>query len=351
MKENRQVTIILGAGASKVLGFPLQNELIPFLKKNINPQLDSSDRNLIYQIENRWGTDIESALTILEYAIENRDPNLAYNDMPEEQMHEIKHLIWRKFRQVVSTKKGNMSYKAFLKLLLETFEVCTFVSLNWDTGLESLLQDMGVEFDYGIEFDNNSLVNSFFERKERRVNLDHKVLVLKPHGSLNWLYCRQCVSLLNATEYNYYEKRSMNSLGVTNDYAVICPACGNYTETSPIIIPPSHNKRVRLGISDPISRKIRHRFRDSNTLIFVGYSFREADYDIRYLLASSLEAATSGFNTASKNLVVYDNPTTAGRIKSFVEQFNTGIDRYVNLGYLDNLSVKRLSSFLDKSIQ
>ncbi len=68
-----------------------------------------------------------------------------------------------------------------------------FVSTNYDILIDNALVDeykYDIDLDYGVEFRN-------FERADdwTRPRRNKSVLLCKPHGSLNWLFCPTCNEL------------------------------------------------------------------------------------------------------------------------------------------------------------
>ena len=81
-----------------------------------------------------------------------------------------------------------------LKLLLRRLRLdsSSVLSLNWDSVIEQGLkrtQDVN-DFDYGCD----AQPATFFGKKIiiRKIRSSKKFQLLKPHGSINWLYCDAC---------------------------------------------------------------------------------------------------------------------------------------------------------------
>jgi len=83
--------------------------------------------NTVQQLAKSWGSDIESALTILDAAIENRDLALAYGDMPHMHVEEIRDLIVSTFAPVEPLGEGAALYKDLIRTLRATHDECALL--------------------------------------------------------------------------------------------------------------------------------------------------------------------------------------------------------------------------------
>lgn len=388
IESTSEATIILGAGASRVLGYPLQNELVEWFRTRLLVQ-SYRDKVLLSALEKKWGSSIEEALTILENASASQDPFLADRDIPEKQIREVKRLVSRTFWPPPEEEIGIATFKRFLTLVMGRFNRTGLVSLNWDIGLEQCLEELGVAYNYGFMFDGEErLQHTLAEMGLVSTKAGYGgVTVLKPHGSINWLYCRFCRSLTNTWVMQQMEagtrkcepelikgfnplsvksimsntKRGMPGIpgtGMTT-LGTLCLECGEAEDTEPFIVPPTHNKTVEIGLGSPLPRKMFHQLRKTGTVIIVGYSFREADYDVRYLLASALKAR-SGRPSRSPwysphlpcrdlHVILMCGKEATQRIRTFIEHFSAGSRAkvfFTELGYFSGASLGELEKVL-----
>ena len=98
----------------------------------------------------------------------------------------------------------------------------------------------------------------------------------KIHGSLNWLYCPIC----NSITITPYEGGVMRI--IENIKQAKCLNCGELT--IPIIVPPTYFKNMSNVFLSTVWNKSERALRESDILVFCGYSFPEADMHIKYLL-------------------------------------------------------------------
>ncbi len=149
-----------------------------------------------------------------------------------------------------------------------------FVSTNYDILIDNALTEErpnGIDLDYGVEFRN-------FERDNdwTRPQLDRRVALFKPHGSLNWLFCPTC----NEIEITPEEKGVVTRLMLVA--AATCPQCRSVY--SPLIVPPTFYKDLNNVFLSSIWNRTDVALRKVNHIIFCGYSFPDADIHIKYLL-------------------------------------------------------------------
>jgi hypothetical protein len=147
--------------------------------------------------------------------------------------------------------------------------------------LQDKLSDSGYVMRFDYTFDNGSW--------ERTRDTPSKVVVLKLHGSLNWLRCRRCGRNLLLRN-----KKSVSS----NAYGpqVDCPKCPDEHGTEPpperIIVPPA-------GLKNYLDTDITYLWRsapsfctETHRVVVIGYSFSDLDYELDMLLRTMVEQGT-----------------------------------------------------------
>jgi hypothetical protein len=149
-----------------------------------------------------------------------------------------------------------------------------FVSTNYDILIDNALTEeyAHVDLDYGVEFRNFDWPDDW-----RRPRRDRNVLLLKPHGSLNWLFCPTC----NELEITPKEKGVVTRL-ISEFADKKCLECE--TIFSPMIVPPTFYKDLNNVFLSSIWNRTDVALRKVNRIVFCGYSFPDADIHIKYLL-------------------------------------------------------------------
>jgi NAD-dependent SIR2 family protein deacetylase len=156
-----------------------------------------------------------------------------------------------------------------------------FISLNWDYLLERVLIDLGYRIDYGVPL----------ERTYKHNLGSSRLLVLKPHGSLNWRLCPICESIYvfmedenifqctNCREI-YESKREIMEVLQTLDL--------NFNQgLLPLLVSPTFLKAHSVPQLNTIMHNMYSVLTKADELVFIGYSLPISDHDIRDLLIKS----------------------------------------------------------------
>ena len=124
----------------------------------------------------------------------------------------------------------------------------------------------------GIEFTNYNTRDEAFGEIDR-------IPLYKLHGSLNWLYCHVCETM----DLTGREKGVIHIIRPTNDTRdTLCSQCKNLKE--PVIVPPTYFKEYNNYFLNQVWHKAEQDLRRVEKIFFCGYSFPDADMQIKYLL-------------------------------------------------------------------
>jgi len=300
---NIKDVILLGAGASKSEGAPLQNELFKEFfeyyrrvlkdkqhrlredKDNVWNLSKEQEELIVKYFKNFWGINIKSyqnknikfptfeeCLGVLDLAYYRGESFKNYHKKKIEQIRNaliflIAKVLDEKLREKIIYHK-KLVYRLEKKSCLSQ---TAFISLNYDIIIDNVLADLYDKFhlDYGIDFIN-------FERENdwKRPDQDKAVLLLKIHGSLNWLYCPTC----NHLELTPKEKGAIKAFYKEKK----CNKCNTLME--PVIIPPTFYKEMTNPFIQEIFLRADKVLRNAEKIFICGYSFPDADLHIKYLL-------------------------------------------------------------------
>jgi hypothetical protein len=291
--------IFLGAGASKAEGAPLQGELFKqyFSSRLFKDSQDSMDRDLatFFQLIFRIDVDhdvskvefptFEEVLGLTDLAIMRKE---AFRNFDIENRAEnsgslrfiAQHLVFL-VAKILDAKLQDRAplHRRLVKSLGDAKQLhnIVFVSTNYDILIDNALTEQysrggGIDLDYGIEFRN-------FDRPDdwRRPKLRNRVQLFKPHGSLNWLFCRTC----NELEITPKEKGVVTRL-ISDFSNAACPRCGSVY--APLIVPPTFYKDMNNVFLSTIWNRADVALQKVSHIVFCGYSFPDADIHIKYLL-------------------------------------------------------------------
>ena len=116
------------------------------------------------------------------------------------------------------------------------------------------------------------------------------IKVIKIHGSLNWKYCNCCNQVLLTpwnTDIDLNTQRFKKRIGPSdeNHEEIIidlkCPHDDNIFDT--FIVPPTHLKNLNHPAINKLIDEAAIEIRKAKKIVFVGYSFPEADVHIKAL--------------------------------------------------------------------
>lgn len=303
--NRKGIVFIFGAGASKAENAPAAGELLfKSLTRLRNDghinELRRFLREFFYVNTDNLGQiplpTFEEVLTMVDISLarqEDFSSNLNYEKLSairDSLIYSIARIL-----EISLTNSGKL-HELFIKNLFdlneETWRRASFINLNYDILLDNALIDLygskDLDLDYGIDFRN------FVEPRERdhdeRVAFiqnreewcmprkNRSVLLLKPHGSLNWLYCPNC----NTVKTTKTEK---GALRIWNE-RIVCENDQSYQKT--LIVPPTWEKIYDNPHLTRIALKTDEALRKASNVFFVGYSLADADIKLKYLFKRAL---------------------------------------------------------------
>jgi hypothetical protein len=288
--------IFLGAGASKAEGAPLQGELFKefFSSTEFRQSSHAMDRELATFFWLMFGINVDEDVSAVQFP--TFEEVLGLTDLAA-----IRKEAFRDFDiENITANSGSLRFIAqylvllvarilhakledravFHRRLVSSLQAANelqnvvFVSTNYDILIDNALTDQyknDFDLDYGIDFRNFSRSDDWV-----RPRLNRRVQLFKPHGSLNWLYCRAC----GVMELTPKEKGVIWLISQLEKST--CDRCG--TMYSPLIVPPTFYKDMNNVFLTSIWNQTDITLQSVQHIIFCGYSFPDADIHIKYLL-------------------------------------------------------------------
>jgi NAD-dependent SIR2 family protein deacetylase len=316
LSPEKKTVFIMGAGASKDDNIPVQNEILDrilrsdFAYKRKHPgavpnkeyiRISASIRRFVSSSFGRRAANnlsLESLFNVLEFALTHRenigavelkDIRQYYRDLiqgvmyatrteADIEMHDVKSHLDKSCRiQSPYTELGVHLYKKYKSARADF----AFVNFNYDICLDRVLlsmhdknPDKSFDLDYGIDLGNYILSEDhkfWFARPRKK-----RVYLLRPHGSVNWLFCRSCG--------NVFSKLTRQNRAVDIREGTKCYHCKlSYLE--PYIVYPSYNRiyenkhlvKIWMSMEDLLSK--------ADSWCFIGYSLPDADKYFTYSLS------------------------------------------------------------------
>ena len=293
-----KIAIFLGAGASAAEHCPIQSQLFVEYFKSLTEKDYKNEMNKELHKFFKVMFDIDTIKDDIEkISFPTFEEVLGLIDLAEQRSESFKNFRLESFnnrsdsirilRQYLillmgkslyhCDKTNNYYHKSLIDNLLKAnlLKDTTFISANYDIHIDNAIAGLykrknPIMLDYGVDFANFDFRDSWKKPQYPFIQL------YKIHGSLNWLYCPVC----NSLTITPYEGGIMRLLDNMDDAK--CIVCDEITV--PIIIPPTYFKNMANVYVSTVWNKVEKTLRESDLLIFCGYSFSDADIHIKYMI-------------------------------------------------------------------
>lgn len=205
------------------------------------------------------------------------------------QMDKIRYSIMRLFiyyfsKSVLDHDFEHEDYRAFFSYLKKhrTIEPPTIITTNWDTLIENYCIKYAINYNYGfLQPYTSGTIDSTLTSFD--------LLLLKIHGSANWLRCLNCgaISVFKGND----AATSLFEDGGTEK----CPVCGQEktvhgASMQPELITPTMMKSLSNQLYTNLWARAGQELRAATHIIFVGYSLPIADFEFRYMLQKNVSS-------------------------------------------------------------
>ncbi len=317
--STRDVVFILGAGASAPDGVPMQKDLLPHMYRPTHPELrDSNNGRIVRTFLHRWFprsddsapfATLEEVFGFLDVLLEQRQglPDGFTIGVLANVRAALINCIHYVIDRVRSSPASN--YRAFWESVAAVNRNVSVVSLNYDTTLEEAIDPLYPDralVDYCIRlmnFDEPPRIQAHHWWIDAAKPIRRwpggdpvPIKVLKPHGSLNWKYCPPCREVLltpwdTSIDLNQGGFLRVDGASCFEPEVVSplrCPYCEGSFQT--LVAPPSHSKDLLHPVLAQIVTETMRELRRARRIVFVGYSFPEADVHVRALLAKEVSS-------------------------------------------------------------
>jgi NAD-dependent SIR2 family protein deacetylase len=316
-ERQRDVLFVFGAGASIADGAPSQKDILPIILDGRDDEISNSqlgrevkkfiDSNFFISSDSY--PSLEAVFGYMDYFI-NAKEGLG-GSLTTEKIYEIRSSLVKLIHYVIgkSRKESKGIYRKFWESVKVYSRNISVITMNYDTLLDEafdfLYPDYGY-IDYCIplmNYDHYPDIDPFNwwvnprEPVPKWEGGDPKpIKIIKIHGSLNWKYCNCCNQVLltpwdteidlNSKGFLRYEYASCEN-PETRSYEYICPL--DNTKFITLIVPPSHIKELNNPIINRLMDESAREIRVSKKIVFVGYSFPEADVHIKALFKKNIK--------------------------------------------------------------
>ena len=286
----KETVYVLGAGFSRDAGCPTVSE---FISNNVivklKRKLDRQEKKRLENLQSYWNyrinegyceSNIESVFNHVSAAKYLFMESMTESDTDSyDAVNIFDDLRWFILKTLKETTKKKIpkEYYDFVKEVLQPQDV--IISFNYDLILERVLMDSKIPFDYGI---------SEPQKGDR--------LVLKLHGSANWIICKNCGHTYPTDDYSGLDAILKK---------IKCHNCKT-KKLEPILIPPTLYKDYQDPEQGDIIRELWSRANESlytaDNVVFIGFSMSQTD-----AYAQELFKLSSNMNSTVDRYTVVNN--------------------------------------------
>jgi hypothetical protein len=172
----------------------------------------------------------------------------------------------------LSVKSEGLHCEHLMDILFGLKPTDSIISFNWDTIADFTLQQAGRPIYSGY-------LDLMTKEPLRVSDYRDRPVLLKLHGSLNWIICPNPKCSLHGKPRLAVKRKKLQRFFSMHK----CPQCGN-ERGEPFIVPPTSQKFIRRGtLLHKLWLIAREKLPFCKRLIFVGYSFPATDFYSEWL--------------------------------------------------------------------
>jgi hypothetical protein len=305
-----ETVLFLGAGATASVRNLVTDDILPELlreKSNLESQ-DSSGRvaSLVQFLAQEFHVSpgdskqhfpgLPLLMSLIDTAIGRREDFYGAWDLDTlvKLREAIEFGIYDLLEDKLSKAPTNNHFEMLRKLFPNSSQPCV-ISTNYDLLADAALMNLGKLSPAGPRLPDYrcGIANIAHIGPEDRFGT-----LLKLHGSLNWLLCKNCQRLeLGESESVSFASVLQKAVGLNRTVGPElkssflsdgspCPICG--FKLRPLLVAPSHLKDYRNPHLSQVWYEAQQVLRCAKRIIFVGYSLPDDDVEVVYLLKRSL---------------------------------------------------------------
>lgn len=321
-KDTRRIAIFLGAGASKLFGYPLTRDLLLMILEGLKSRRillhRSGDGELVdhrkllnfltrllpgERLTRESLPLVTGVLSLLDFALATGQVLLPGTTIA--QTREIRRLLELAILEVIpdqddwspTEERDFKETKFFLqKLLKQKNRSIALITTNYDMLSDQLvmrtanvalengynsLKSLARKVDFGFRWVNPDIVKTevTYARPERA-----RIALYKLHGSTNWLRCPLCENI-------YINPAGPISLLASRNSEIWDNECHcSETKLETQIVPPSFIRDTKEPNLIAIWKNTLDYLREANHWLLIGYSFPDEDVAIRALITRAYGA-------------------------------------------------------------
>ncbi|MGD0077609.1 MAG: SIR2 family protein [Sedimentisphaerales bacterium] len=297
-----KTVLFLGAGFSAAWGLPTMNQFFNYA--NDSAHLTNEDKVFLNKLQERAyrGANMFQVVRnnleeILSFCLSEYSLGVGYPDKSNNEYKKLCQILQEVYRRFDIEKCIDGEIKNACQRLLafkgrytpQSYEL-GIITTNYDIMAEFYLKDLGFDF---------CLPGKWRPTSEAKTNL-YKTLESAPsgslfcklHGSLNWYTDTKdedSFIVESGIEDGYYDLDSEEENSVGQRVSLPNVFSNTYKPPDiPVIVPPTLFKMQTEPRFQAIWRSAGELLRNTDKLVFIGFSFPDSDIHIKYFLAANL---------------------------------------------------------------
>ena len=367
LNTKKNYVFIMGAGASKDDNLPIQDEILTnILKqefafknkegshiqeyKKVSNEIKSLLKNIFTGNKATDNISLENIFNILETAI-SRNENIGSIQIEKIKKYYdslLKGIMFATLTDAklkehnIFNKKPKSPYTILGQKIYEGYKNqseinLSFITFNYDICLDRVLlsmydenEDKSFDVDFGIDLGNYEQEKWFHRPRKRKISL------LRPHGSINWVFCKSCGKVFSKIS------KQGNPLDLIGKKK--CYNCG-LSSVEPYIVHPTNNRIYENKYIMEIWSKVENILQKADNWCFIGYSLPEADRFFSYILSKTYNLRKIKTNNLPVISVVNPN-RYINKHKSILEKLSANNLKQDNIiyeikDYFDSIQKRR----------
>jgi uncharacterized protein YbaR (Trm112 family) len=328
--------------------------------------LSTDDWNRIYSVAGALNVTMEDIFTLFDKVILGQEHFRTYTTEMIRKKHEALKKCIIFLLAYKSTKTFGIettSSHKFAKLLFEDRikssyqeDILSIITMNWDSILEKEIYQLCKEYnihkpkikifpdlcfyDYCFNDHENRIISTHIKAKKHK-----NIKILKLHGSINWLACPNCKRIY----VDYDDDIAIYELSTKCS----CPQCGkrfNNDEDIPqmnsMLITPTFLKDLNNLQLKNIWHNAFMDLSESSKVVFIGYSFPDADFEIKKKKKKAIHPNTmievvlhSSDDPLTYKSLLENHKVPKNEINIVVDKLNLPERRYKSFFNKDNISI------------
>lgn len=301
--EKPKLVFVFGAGASCSAGVPIQSEILPMIFDNSNDAFAHS--TLVERIRQfvrdnfsvrECYPSLEEVFGFIEFFLRN-ELSLS-KDWGQSELLGLRNDLKKLIHFLISSKT---TYSGSFRTFFNSIDVINrnvgIITTNYDTLIDEAMSELYSRclIDYCLDLVNYrhpDKINPFdwWDDPKKEVTIfddicPTRIKLVKLHGSLNWKYCPCCGQVVLTPWGHEINLATGHFESGFEEEMTVCPFDG--TLLGSLLQPPTHLKSNTNYIFQKLFDEASFLVQNASFLVFVGYSFPEADIHIRALIKRS----------------------------------------------------------------